>query len=489
MCIRDSNGGEFANDEYEEMCETLNIEVLHTAAESPWQNGLCERNHAVVDRCVEKIMEDNPKLPLSQAISWGINAKNCLQMWNGFSSYQLVFGQNPNLPNVMTDKLPALEGTTTSGIVTSHLNALHSARRAYIEVESSEKVRRALNHKIRANTTNFKTGEKVFYKRDGNNKWKGPGKVIGQDGKIVFVRHGNVYVRVSTNRLVKVGKEFEKGESITVQSTPDQTDKLQNQSIQSSLNIDSDSENETEINVTQEQQTLPLPDKEIEAPEVSVNRDQTEKFPKKDETIRYKQPGSQWKEATVIGRAGKSTGKYSSWVNVQNSDETTCINLEDVEWEHHNASTVNEQNHSESEVLYTIVPVSEHETSAVKDAKRKEIENWEHFNVFEKVENKGQKSITTTWVITGSVQADSIKTKARLVARGFEEEKEIPVDSPTVLKSSLKKMLAISGTLNRQCQTTDIKAAFLQGTDIQSCLLYTSPSPRDRTRSRMPSSA
>ena len=28
-----------------------------------------------------------------------------------------------------------------------------------------------------------------------------------------------------------------------------------------------------------------------------------------------------------------------------------------------------------------------------------------------------------------------------------------------------------------------------QQTDIQSCLLYTSPSPRDRTRSRMPSSA
>ena len=26
-------------------------------------------------------------------------------------------------------------------------------------------------------------------------------------------------------------------------------------------------------------------------------------------------------------------------------------------------------------------------------------------------------------------------------------------------------------------------------TDIQGCLLYTSPSPRDRTRSRMPSSA
>ena len=27
------------------------------------------------------------------------------------------------------------------------------------------------------------------------------------------------------------------------------------------------------------------------------------------------------------------------------------------------------------------------------------------------------------------------------------------------------------------------------GADLQPCLLYTSPSPRDRTRSRMPSSA
>ena len=462
------NGGEFANKEYKEMCESLNIEVLHTAAESPWQNGLCERNHAVVDRCVEKILEDDPKLPLSQAISWGINAKNCLQMWNGFSSYQLVFGQNPNLPNVMINKLPALEGTTSSEIVASHLNALHSARRAYIEVESSEKVRRALKHKIRANTTKFSMGDKVFYKRDGNNKWKGPGKVIGQDGKIVFVRQGNVYVRVSTNRLVKAGKEFEQRESIPIQP---QTTKMP------LIADNDDDENETETNVTQEQQLLQVPDEGFDAPEevpeevpdqFPGNRDQEIKVPKKDETIRYKQPGSQWKEATVLGRAGKSTGKYSSWINVRSADETTFIDLENVEWEH-TTNTANEQNETqpESEVLYTCVPASEHQTSAVKEAKKKEIENWEHFNVFEKVENTGQKAITTIWVITRSMQANSVKTKARLVARGFEEDKEIPVDSPTVLKSSLKTMLAISGTLNRKCQTTDIKAAFLQGTDIQ----------------------
>ena len=47
------------------MCENLNIEVMKTAAESPWQNGLCERNHCVTGRCLEKILEDDPEMPLN----------------------------------------------------------------------------------------------------------------------------------------------------------------------------------------------------------------------------------------------------------------------------------------------------------------------------------------------------------------------------------------------------------------------------------------
>ena len=69
-------------------------------------------------------------------------AWNSLQMWNGFSSHQLVFGKKTNLPGVMSDKLPALEGTTSSGIFAQHLNALHEARRAYIQTEANERIRR-----------------------------------------------------------------------------------------------------------------------------------------------------------------------------------------------------------------------------------------------------------------------------------------------------------------------------------------------------------
>ena len=34
------NGGEFANPEFTDMCRNLNVFMMNTAAESPWQNGL-----------------------------------------------------------------------------------------------------------------------------------------------------------------------------------------------------------------------------------------------------------------------------------------------------------------------------------------------------------------------------------------------------------------------------------------------------------------
>ena len=72
-----------------------------------------------------------------------------------------------------------------------------------MKCEADEKIRRALRHQIRTSEEIFGPGDSVFYKRDGINKWLCPGKVIFQDGKVVFARHGGTYVRVSTNRLVK----------------------------------------------------------------------------------------------------------------------------------------------------------------------------------------------------------------------------------------------------------------------------------------------
>ena len=94
--------------------------------------------------------------------------------------------------------MPALENVTVSHVVADHLNAMHSARKAFIEAESSEKIKRALRRKVRpATSLIFETGDKVLYKRNNSEPWKGPGKVIGKEKHQVFVKHGGVYVRVN----------------------------------------------------------------------------------------------------------------------------------------------------------------------------------------------------------------------------------------------------------------------------------------------------
>jgi len=115
---------------------------------------------------------------------------------------------------VMTDKPPALAGTTSSRTVATHINALHSGRKAFLEAGSAERVLRALRHKIRAQCESFQQGDCVYYKHQKSNKWKGPGVVIGQDGKVILVRHGSIYVHVSSNRILKVGDEFHTFETI-----------------------------------------------------------------------------------------------------------------------------------------------------------------------------------------------------------------------------------------------------------------------------------
>ncbi|XP_067888799.1 probable G-protein coupled receptor 139 [Heterodontus francisci] len=48
MCLTD-NGGEFANNEFRDMCENMNIIVMNPAAECSFSNGLCERNQVALD--------------------------------------------------------------------------------------------------------------------------------------------------------------------------------------------------------------------------------------------------------------------------------------------------------------------------------------------------------------------------------------------------------------------------------------------------------
>ena len=188
------NGGEFVNEEFLILCEQFNIIVQTTAADSPWSNGLVERHNLVLSEILDKVLTDS-KCPLNVALSWCINAKNSLHNVHGFSPYQLALGQNPRLPPFFTDTPPAHESPSSSDIVRQHLNALHDARRAFIEAENSEKLKRALCHNVRtANDAMYVNGDKVYHIHQGDTKWRGPAIVLGQDGQEILLKHGGFYV-------------------------------------------------------------------------------------------------------------------------------------------------------------------------------------------------------------------------------------------------------------------------------------------------------
>ena len=203
-------GGEFNNDMVRQMAEAIGCKVQTGAGYSAWQNGLNERNHAVVDRCFGKIMNDNPKMDPTVALAWAVTAKNSYPMYGGFSSFQLVFGKQPKLPNIMEDKLPALEGVTTSQSLAAHITALYAGRKAFSEAMCDEKVRKALRHKVRAVERTYGAGEQVYYRRDGDKAaWRGPATVLGSRGSVHFLVHQGDVVRVAACRIVAIGEAEE----------------------------------------------------------------------------------------------------------------------------------------------------------------------------------------------------------------------------------------------------------------------------------------
>lgn len=199
-------GGEF-NNTMRQLGKALGTMVETGSGYTAWMNGLNERNHCVVDRCFTKIMKEDLSMDPTIALAWAVAAKNGFPMHGGYSSYQLVYGKDPNMPNILYDKLPAMSGVTTSESVVAHISALHRSRIAFTEQMCDQKVRTALRHKVRAVERTYGAGEKVYYRRDGDKaEWRGLSIVIGNCGSVHYLVHQGNVIRVAACRLVTTGE-------------------------------------------------------------------------------------------------------------------------------------------------------------------------------------------------------------------------------------------------------------------------------------------
>ena len=201
------NGGEFNNGLLRDVAELLNTKVIATAAYSPWSNGIVERHNAVIENMISKTIHDT-NCSVETALLWSLCAKNSLLNNRGYSPNQLVFGRNPNLPSVLTSKLPAMRTDTPSKLISEHLSAIAAARQSFIQSEASCQLKKALSSKTRTVTNKvFQIGDEVLYKRPDSKEWHGPGTIFGINGSVAIVRHGGSVISVHPCYLLPYKEE------------------------------------------------------------------------------------------------------------------------------------------------------------------------------------------------------------------------------------------------------------------------------------------
>ena len=151
------NGKEFNNPDILKLCESygLHMQPAVTAASSPYSNGICEKNHEIVDIMMEKIQDGDPSLKDSEALDYALYAKNLETNNKGMSSLQIVFGKNPKVPGITNSTLSTLNEYSSNDLIDKHLERIKSARNAFRKADNDDRIKRALRAKPQGNMNNF----------------------------------------------------------------------------------------------------------------------------------------------------------------------------------------------------------------------------------------------------------------------------------------------------------------------------------------------
>ena len=232
----------------------------------------------------------------------------------------------------------------------------------------------------------------VYYKREGQDRWIGPGQVIFQDGKVVFVRHGGTFVRVSPNRLVRAGPGlYLKSDLSSLESNATSTNMME------TIGVD----NTVTVTVT--------------VPQNIVQKDMQNKAVvlQKHDKIHFKMDeADERKSAVIVSQAGKASGQNKNWYNVHIENPDQDLSVDVVSWKCVNDETDHEIDSDSTESVNAVmIPRNQYENPQCMTAKQNELQKLKDVSTYEVVDNDGQYVISTRWVM--SQKGDVVK--ARLV--------------------------------------------------------------------------
>ena len=297
------------------------------------------------------------------------------------------------------------------------------------------------------------------------NRWQGPAIVIGQDNKIVIVKHGNIISRVHPcNLRLKTPEEIIGG---TENEIGPKATSLNTENNQQNITIATNKlENNDDEQFIPDENVDDVP-KRVESnnnteniPKQSGDRIESIPLPKRNENAMYRYLNENKRQTVnVLGRAGYSKGKNKNWLNVPDKNHAYSLNWSDVaEWKINPDIQNSESNTTDQNADQTYV------TNLVQN--NNEFLKWKHFNVYREVPDQGQERINGRWVCTKKTVNGKEIPKARYVIKDFQEHSEVQADSPTGSKESVRLLLPIISSHQWTLSSIDTKAAFLQEKDI-----------------------
>ena len=125
----------------------------------------------------------------------------------------------------------------------------------------------------------------------------------------------------------------------------------------------------------------------------------------------------------IINRAGKVTGKNKTWFNLEFMEPDTVAGSKvSVDLSHmDNLQVLNTPSNFTEHVderNYDVMIVKNVSFEDAKIAELDHVDSWKKNEVYERVEDNGQKCISSKWICTLKETKKGIIPKARLVARG-----------------------------------------------------------------------
>ena len=521
MGFYSDNGGEFLNKEVLDFAAYMDVELKMTSANSPWQNGIVERNHASADIIFKKLLIDNPSMNMQEAVNFAAFAKNSEINRTRFSALQLMFGQNPHFPGLAEVSSASSNLKSTSKYMRK-LKLLDEARVKYREIECDEKLKKVMSERINPNVEkNYDIGDPIYFFDDKKKEWK-RGTVLVSLGKTIYLKFGNFLRRVPIDKcrpdssgklkqeesylepadeeekrfveaetpIEEIGPELELAARNKLLECELEKVKLQlaslegkevNSAADSPENIQKD-DTEDIIKDDENQGTLIQEKRRLKRQSLRHRKVKglMHLLPKLHQQIIFKsKENPSWASAKVI-KVHKKTSVHQNWRNLELEDgeiiEKDFAN--DVEeWKDANEEEENltidesfcmEEMHNSFPVK--VLTRSEYSRPEIQAAMTAEIEKFKNFEAFEEVVDNGQYSIPIRWVVTEQKEDGKNQPyKARLCVRGDKEigKEHIRSDSPTAAKESIKIAMIVAANEGFSIKSGDIKSAYLQGANLE----------------------